>query len=108
MSTVRITKLIEDDRRLVDPDLVAFLRKKLEKGDILDFTDVVEVAPRILDALLDGWTPEQVEALAAERNLPLAPLYAGWAAAFFRQGRRNGRDRDRRQGASPRHASCSA
>jgi hypothetical protein len=67
MSTVRITTS-RDERRLVDPDLVGFLRKKLEKGDKLDFTTSSRSPRGILDALFDGWTPEQVgDASIAER-----------------------------------------
>ena len=37
-----------DEGRLVDADLVPFLRKKLDKGDKLDFTNIVEVADAVL------------------------------------------------------------
>jgi hypothetical protein len=78
MSTVRITNYLESERRLVDPDLVGFLRKKLEKGDILDFLDVVEVAPGILDALFDGWTPEQVDTLIQNAGSAVLDSLAAW------------------------------
>ena len=34
---------------LVDADIVGFLRKKLDKGDKLDFTNIVEVQPAAQD-----------------------------------------------------------
>lgn len=78
MSTVRVITYLEDDRRLVDPDLVAFLRKKLDRGDVLDFTAVVEVAPGILDALFDGFTPEQVDALTQGVGDAVSEALAAW------------------------------
>ena len=51
-----------DEGRLVDADIVGFLRKKLDKGDKLDFTNIVEVADAVLDALFDGSNQAQLEA----------------------------------------------
>jgi hypothetical protein len=59
MSTVSVNNYV-DDGRLVDPDLVVFLKKKLDKGDKLDLEGLTEVAGDVLDALFEGWTPEQV------------------------------------------------
>ena len=59
MSTISLTSYVEDGR-LVDPDLVVFLKKKLDKGDKLDFAGIVEVAPEIIDALFEGWDPDDV------------------------------------------------
>ena len=68
MSVVLINNYIEDGR-LTDLDLVAFLKKKLERGDKLDFSGVVEVAPELLDLLFVGLTPEQ----AADTLTQLSP-----------------------------------
>jgi ATP-dependent helicase YprA (DUF1998 family) len=78
MSTVRVTNYLEGDRRLVDTDLVGFLRKKLDKGDILDLLDVAEVAPGILDALFDGFTPEQVETMIQGAGTTVMDALAAW------------------------------
>jgi hypothetical protein len=43
MSNVNL-HIYADEGRLVDTDIVGFLRKKLDKGDKLDFTNIVEVA----------------------------------------------------------------
>lgn len=59
MSTVSVTAYV-DDGCLVDPDIVVFLKKKLDRGDILDFAGIVEVAPEVLDALFEGWDPDDV------------------------------------------------
>jgi ATP-dependent helicase YprA (DUF1998 family)/Zn finger protein HypA/HybF involved in hydrogenase expression len=65
MSNVRLDGFAEDGR-LTDIDLAGFLRKKLDKGDKLDFTNIVEVSDELLDRLFDGWLPEQApEAVAA-------------------------------------------
>jgi ATP-dependent helicase YprA (DUF1998 family)/Zn finger protein HypA/HybF involved in hydrogenase expression len=72
-----------DEGRLVDADLVPFLRKKLDKGDKLDFTNIVEVSEAVLDALFDGWSPEQ----AADAIAKLSPAAdAGLAAWLDRAG----------------------
>ncbi|MHB1327920.1 MAG: DEAD/DEAH box helicase, partial [Gemmatimonadales bacterium] len=48
-----------DNDRLVDTDIVPFLRKKLARGNTLDFSNIVEVGAAVLDGLFDGWTPER-------------------------------------------------
>jgi ATP-dependent helicase YprA (DUF1998 family)/rRNA maturation endonuclease Nob1 len=68
-----------DDGRLVDSDLPLFLRKKLDKGDKLDFTNIVEVSDVVLDALFDGWTPEQVGEAIAELSPAADAALAAWA-----------------------------
>jgi ATP-dependent helicase YprA (DUF1998 family) len=78
MSTVRVTTFLDGDRRFVDSDLVVFLRKKLDKGDHLDFTDVAEVAAGILDDLLDGWSPEQVAEVVEGTSPAVDAALAAW------------------------------
>lgn len=68
-----------DDGRLVDADLVPFLRKKLDKGDKLDFTNIVEVDEAVLDALFDGWTPEQAADAIGELSPAADAALAAWA-----------------------------
>ena len=65
--------------RLVDADIVGFLRKKLDKGDKLDFTNIVEVADAVLDALFDGWSPEQVADIIAELSPAADKALAAWS-----------------------------
>ena len=67
-----------DEGRLLDADLAPFLKKKLDKGDKLDFTHIVEVNPDLLDALFDGWTPEQVAEAIAEMTPVADAALAGW------------------------------
>ncbi len=68
-----------DEGRLVDADLVAFLRKKVDKGDKLDFTKIVEVADAVLDALFDGWSPEQAAEVIAELSPAADVALAAWS-----------------------------
>jgi ATP-dependent helicase YprA (DUF1998 family) len=68
-----------DEGRLVDTDIVGFLRKKLDKGDKLDFTNIVEVADAVLDALFDGWSPELAAAAIAELSPAADAALAKWA-----------------------------
>jgi ATP-dependent helicase YprA (DUF1998 family)/Zn finger protein HypA/HybF involved in hydrogenase expression len=77
MSKLVVTNYV-DDGRLVDPDLVVFLKKKLDKGDKLDFEGIVEVAPEIIDALFEGWTPEQ----AADAIVGTSPEFVAVLAAW--------------------------
>lgn len=77
MSTVLISTYAEDGR-LVDTDLVAFLRKKVDKGLKLDFTGIVEVSAAVLDGLFDGWTPEQVGDCVAETSPAADAALAAW------------------------------
>src|SRR4051794_32365960 len=67
-----------DDSRLLDVDLVPFLRKKLDKGDKLDFTNIVEVSESVLDALFDGWSPEQAADAIAELGPAGDAALAAW------------------------------
>lgn len=67
-----------DEGRLVDTDIVGFLRKKLDKGDKLDFTNIIEVADAVLDALFDGWTPEQAADTIAELSPAADAALAAW------------------------------
>jgi hypothetical protein len=78
MSTVSVINFV-DDGRLVDADLVVFLRKKLDKGDRLDFSGILEVAPDVLDLLFDGWTPEQVADAVATLSPSADQALASWA-----------------------------
>jgi ATP-dependent helicase YprA (DUF1998 family)/Zn finger protein HypA/HybF involved in hydrogenase expression len=75
MSTVSLQVFVEEGR-LTDLDLVSFLRKKLDRGDKLNFTNIVEVSDAMLDALFEGWTPEQagdaVDGLSAAADSSLA------------------------------------
>lgn len=104
MSVVRVAKYLEDDLRFVDVSLVPFLRKKLDAGDKLDFSGVLEVAPLCIDALFDGWTPEQVgEALEGLSPAADAGL-AAWAERRAAPVRPAERDRARpkvRRAAAP-------
>jgi len=68
-----------DDGRLLDADLAPFLRKKLDKGDKLDFTNIVEVGSALLDVLFDGWTPEQAADAIAELSPAADAALAAWA-----------------------------
>ncbi len=68
-----------DEGRLVDTDIVGFLRKKLDKGDQLDFTGIVEVADAVLDALFDGWSPEQVADAVAKLSPAADVALAVWS-----------------------------
>jgi ATP-dependent helicase YprA (DUF1998 family) len=67
-----------DEGRLLDPDIATFLRKKLDKGDRLDFTDIVEVNDAVFDALFDGWPPERV----ADAVIALSPAAVEALAAW--------------------------
>ncbi|MCB9797532.1 MAG: DEAD/DEAH box helicase [Alphaproteobacteria bacterium] len=78
MSTVSVNNYV-DDGRLVDPDLVAFLKKKLDKGDKLDFEGLTEVAGEVLDALFEGWTPEQVADVVVDMSPQADAALAAWA-----------------------------
>jgi hypothetical protein len=78
MSNVNLHTYAEDGR-LVDADIVGFLRKKLDKGDKLDFTNIVEVADAVLDALFDGWSPEQAADAIAELSPAADAALAAWA-----------------------------
>src|SRR5450432_3279480 len=78
MSTVTLHTYAEEDR-LLDADLVPFLRKKLERGDKLDFTNIVEVGEAVLDALFDGWTPEQAADAIAQLSPAADAALAAWA-----------------------------
>jgi len=78
MSTVSL-HTYTDEGRLLDADLVPFLRKKLDRGDKLDFTNIVEVGDAVLDALFDGWTPEQAADAIAELSPAVDAALAAWA-----------------------------
>jgi ATP-dependent helicase YprA (DUF1998 family)/Zn finger protein HypA/HybF involved in hydrogenase expression len=67
-----------DEGRLIDADIVSFLRKKLDKGDKLDFTNIVEVADEVLDALFDSWTPEQAADVIAKLSPAADAALAAW------------------------------
>jgi len=67
-----------DEGRLIDADLAPFLRRKLDKGDKLDFTNIVEVSDAVLDAIFDGWSPEQ----AADAIVGLSPAADAALAAW--------------------------
>ncbi|MBC5785976.1 DEAD/DEAH box helicase [Ramlibacter sp. USB13] len=67
-----------DEGRLVDADIAGFLRKKLDKGDKLDFTDIVEVADAVLDALFEGWLPEQAANAIAQLSPAADKSLAAW------------------------------
>jgi len=68
-----------DEGRLVDEDIVGFLRKKLDKGGKLDFTNVIEVADLVLDALFDGCSPEEAADAIAELSPAADTALASWA-----------------------------
>lgn len=68
-----------DEGRLIDADIVGFLRKKLDKGDKLDFTNIVEVSDAVLDALFDGWSPEQANDAIAALSPAADAALAAWA-----------------------------
>jgi hypothetical protein len=68
-----------DDGRLLDADLVPFLRKKLDRGDKLDFTNITEVGEAVLDALFDGWTPERAADAIATLSPAADAAMAAWA-----------------------------
>ncbi|MBL8622901.1 MAG: DEAD/DEAH box helicase [Myxococcales bacterium] len=68
-----------DEGRLIDADIVSFLRKKLDKGDKLSFTNIVEVSDAVLDALFDGWSPEQVAEVIAELSPAADKALAAWS-----------------------------
>ena len=91
-----------DEGRLVDTDIVGFLRKKLDKGDKLDFTDIVEVADAVLDALFDGWSPEQAADAIAELSPAADAALAAWQTARAARSRRPRRPRARPRCESPR------
>ena len=78
MSNVTLHTYAEDGR-LIDADLVPFLHKKLERGDKLDFTNIVEVDDAVLDALFDGWTPEQAADAIVEMSPAADAALAAWA-----------------------------
>jgi len=78
MSILSVTTYV-DDGRLVDPDLVVFLKKKLDKGDKLDFVGIVDVAPEVLDALFEAWTPEQVAEVITGMSAEVDAALAAWA-----------------------------
>ncbi|MDP1917103.1 MAG: DEAD/DEAH box helicase [Myxococcales bacterium] len=78
MSNVILHSYAEEGR-LVDADIVGFLRKKLDKGDKLDFTNIVEVSDAVLDALFDGWSPEQVADATAELSPAADAALASWS-----------------------------
>ncbi len=78
MSIVSLHTYAEQGR-LVDTDLVPFFRKKLDKGDKLDFTGIVEVGGAVLDALFDGWAPEQVADAIVAMSLAADAALASWA-----------------------------
>jgi ATP-dependent helicase YprA (DUF1998 family) len=59
MSTVLISNFV-DDGRFVEPGTAKHFRKAMDKGNKLDFTGIVEVAPEVLDALFEGWDPDDV------------------------------------------------
>jgi ATP-dependent helicase YprA (DUF1998 family)/Zn finger protein HypA/HybF involved in hydrogenase expression len=77
MSVVLINNYVEDGR-LTDLDLVAFLKKKLDRGDKLDFSGVVEVAPELLDLLFFGLTPEQAADTLTELSPEADAAIAAW------------------------------
>lgn len=68
-----------DEGRLIDVDLASFLKKKLDKGDKLDFTNIIEVNPEVLDALFDGWTPEQAADAIAVVSPAADAALAAWS-----------------------------
>ncbi|MBK7779598.1 MAG: DEAD/DEAH box helicase [Ardenticatenia bacterium] len=68
-----------DEGRLVDTDIVDFLRKKLTKGEKLDFSNIVEVSDAVLDALFDGWSPEQVADVIAALSPAADAALAAWS-----------------------------
>lgn len=77
MSRIRVSTYVEEGR-LVDPDIVDFLRKKIDKGDQLDFTDIVEVSPAVLDDLFAGWTPESVADVVLGMGNAVDEALAAW------------------------------
>jgi ATP-dependent helicase YprA (DUF1998 family) len=78
MSNVILLSYAEEGR-LVDADIVGFLRKKLDRGDKLDFTNIIEVSDAVLDALFDGWSPEQVAEAIAELSPAADVALASWS-----------------------------
>lgn len=78
MSKVLVNNFVEDGR-LIDLDLVVFLKKKLDRGDTLDFEGIVEVSPDVIDALFDGWTPEQAADAVVGLSSNADAALAAWA-----------------------------
>lgn len=68
-----------EDGRLTDPDIVLFLKKKLDRGAVLDFEGIGEVAPAVLDALFDGFTPERVAELVTGLSPAADAALAAWS-----------------------------
>ncbi len=60
MIILKLGRYASDDQRLVDETDAEFLRRKLVADTLLDFTDVVDVAPAFLDVLLENETPESI------------------------------------------------
>ena len=77
MSMVRVATFA-DDGRLVDTDLVDFLRKKVDKGQKLDLSGITEVAGAVFDALWEGMTPEQVADLIGATSDASDAALAAW------------------------------
>lgn len=85
MSTIALLNYV-DDGRLTDEDLVPFLQKKLEKGDQLDFTGIIEVSSKLLDQLFEGWTVEQVSTAIAASSPAADAAIAAWTTRQTEQG----------------------
>jgi ATP-dependent helicase YprA (DUF1998 family) len=77
MSNLKLIQYAEEGR-IVDTDIVVFLRKKLDKGDRLDFTGIVEVADAVLDALFEGWSPERAVEVVAALSPAADKALAAW------------------------------
>jgi len=78
MSTVNLFNYA-DEGALLDTDLIPFLRKKLDKGERLDFTGIVEVGDDVLDGLFQGWSPEQVADAIIALSAAADAAFAAWA-----------------------------
>lgn len=79
MSTIAVNNYVEDGR-LVDEDLVPFLRKKIERGDQLDFTGIAEISEKVLDGLFAGWTPVQIAAAVTALSPAASAALSAWSS----------------------------
>ena len=108
MSAFKVSRYLDDDHRLVDPDLVSTLRAKLARGEALDLEGVRWVAPAILDALLDQWAPKEASLRLLHRGPEVEAAFTAWAARQERPVQSGARARPRVQVRAPVASSTGA
>lgn len=75
---IKVLKFVDDTAFLSDVDLVTVLRAKLDKGQTLDFEGVRGASAGFLNAMLDGFPPENLLDLVENMSPEIEQALADW------------------------------